>query len=205
MPPSPSKPRSGSPRNHHTRFAGRKARKPRSAQPAVQRPALARPRGEPVALDDTDRRLLATLQHSARITNAELADACHLSPSPCWRRVQALEASGVISRYVTLLDPRRVGLPVSVFVEVSLSAQIETILEPFESAVARRPEVMECYQMTGSFDYLLRVVVPDLDAYETFLRSHLTRIPGVASIRSSFALRAVKYRTELPLEHLGAE
>jgi Lrp/AsnC family leucine-responsive transcriptional regulator len=157
------------------------------------------------ALDAIDRRILATLQHSARITNAELAEACHLSASPCWRRVQALEASGVISRYVALLDPRRVGLPVSVFVEVSLSSQTEAVLEPFETAIAKRPEVMECYQMTGSFDYLLRIVVRDLDSYETFLRSHLTRIPGVASIRSSFALRAVKYRTELPLEHLNRD
>jgi len=156
-------------------------------------------------LDAIDRRILAMLQHGARITNAELADRCHLSPSPCWRRVQVLEGSGVISRYVALLDPRKVGLPVSVFVEVSLSSQTEALLEPFETAIVKRPEVMECYQMTGSFDYLLRVVVPDLDAYETFLRSHLTRVPGVASIRSSFALRAIKYRTELPLEHLDEE
>jgi DNA-binding Lrp family transcriptional regulator len=159
----------------------------------------------PHALDALDRRILASLQHSARITNAELAERCHLSASPCWRRVQALEDGGVISRYVALLDPRKVGLPVSVFVEVSLASQTESVLEPFETAIAKRPEVMECYQMTGSFDYLLRVVVPDLDAYEIFLRSHLTRIPGVASIRSSFALRAVKYRTELPLEHLAGE
>jgi len=155
--------------------------------------------------DAIDRRILMELQKSARISNAQLAERCHISPSPCWRRVQALERSGVISRHVTLVDPRRVGLPVSVFVEVSLAAQTESVLEPFEAAVAKRPEVMECYQMTGSFDYLLRVVVPDLDSYERFLRAHLTRVPGVASIRSSFALRAVKYRTELPLNHLESE
>src|SRR5271170_2326022 len=99
-------------------------------------------------LDAIDRRILIELQQSARMTNAQLAERCHISPSPCWRRVQTLEKSGVISRYVTLLDPRRVGLPVSVFVEVSLSAQTESLLEPFETAVSKRPEVMECYQMT---------------------------------------------------------
>jgi len=156
-------------------------------------------------LDAIDRRILIELQQSARMTNAQLAERCHISPSPCWRRVQALEKDGVISRYVTLVDPRRVGLPVSVFVEVSLSAQTESLLEPFETAISKRPEVMECYQMTGSFDYLLRIVVPDLDSYEQFLRAHLTRVPGVASIRSSFALRAIKYRTELPLEHLAED
>ena len=159
------------------------------------------PRGE---LDAIDRRILGQLQQNARLSNAELAERCRLSPSPCWRRVRALEEAGVIARYVTLVDPARIGLAVSVFVSVSLATQVESALEAFESAIARRPEVMECYLMTGDADYLLRVVVPDLAAYEQFLMRHLTRVPGIANIRSSFALRPVKYRTDLPLGHLDA-
>jgi Lrp/AsnC family transcriptional regulator, leucine-responsive regulatory protein len=150
-------------------------------------------------LDDVDRRILPHLQQNARLSIAELADRVGLSPSPCWRRVRALEAAGVIDRYVTLVNPTAVGLPVSVFISVSLERQIEAALETFEAAVLKRPEVMECYLMTGDADYLLRVVVPDLSAYERFLMDHLTRIPGIASIKSSFALRSVKYRTDLPI------
>jgi DNA-binding Lrp family transcriptional regulator len=150
-------------------------------------------------LDQIDRRILAELQQNARLSNTELAERAGVSASPCWRRVRRLEAAGVIERYVTLLNPGRLGLSVSVFVQVSLATQIERALEVFESAVMARPEVMECYLMTGDADYLLRVVVADLGAYERFLMDHLTRIPGVANIRSSFALRSVKYRTDLPL------
>ena len=152
------------------------------------------------ALDAIDRRILVLLQANARLTNAELAEQVGISPSPCWRRVRALEEAGVIARYVTLLSPEVAGLPVSVFVSVSLEKQIEPALEVFQRAVRARPEVMECYLMTGDSDYLLRVVVSDLAAYERFLMDHLTRIPGVASIRSSFALKQVKYSTALPLE-----
>ena len=151
-------------------------------------------------LDAIDRRILVLLQANARLTNAELAEQVGISPSPCWRRVRALEEAGVIARYVTLLSPEVAGLPVSVFVSVSLEKQIEPALEVFQRAVRARPEVMECYLMTGDSDYLLRVVVSDLAAYERFLMDHLTRIPGVASIRSSFALKQVKYSTALPLE-----
>jgi Lrp/AsnC family transcriptional regulator, leucine-responsive regulatory protein len=151
------------------------------------------------ALDDIDRRILARLQDNARLTNVELAEAVGLSPSPCLRRVRDLEGSGVIRRYVALLDPATVGLPVSVFVNVTLERQIEAALERFEAAILKRPEVMECYLMTGDADYLLRVVTADLSAYERFLVEHLTRVPGVASIKSSFALKQVKYRTALPL------
>lgn len=150
-------------------------------------------------LDDIDRRILAALQENARISNVELADKVGVSPSPCWRRVRDLEQKGVIARYVTLLEPARIGLPVSVFVQVSLERQVEAALETFESAVADWPEVMECYLMTGDADYLLRVVVADLDAYHRFLVDQLTRVPGVASIKSSFALKQVKYGTALPL------
>lgn len=152
-----------------------------------------------VRLDEIDSRILLHLQQNARLSIAELAGKVGLSPSPCWRRVHAMEQSRVIDRYVTLVNPRAIGLPVSVFVNVSLEKQVEPALETFEAAVLRRPEVMECYLMTGDADYLLRVVVPDLDAYERFLMDHLTRIPGIASIKSSFALRSVKYRTDLPI------
>ncbi|MCR6633068.1 MAG: Lrp/AsnC family transcriptional regulator [Magnetospirillum sp.] len=152
------------------------------------------------AMDAIDRRILTELQRNGRISNADLAQAVGLSPSPCLRRVKALEEAGTIRTYVALLDPEAVGLPVSVFVHVTLERQVEERLDAFEVAITRRPEVLECYLMTGEADYLLRVVVPDLGAYERFLKDHLTRIPGVASIKSSFALKQVRYNTALPLE-----
>ena len=152
------------------------------------------------ALDAIDRKILTALQEDARLPNVELARAVGLSPSPCLRRVKALEAAGVIRRFATLVDQAAVGLPVSVFVSVSLERQVESALEVFEAAIQRRPEVMECYLMTGTADYLLRIVLPDLAAYERFLKDHLTRIPGVRSIQSSFALKQVAYRTALPLD-----
>ena len=129
-------------------------------------------------LDAVDRRILVVLQEHARISNVDLAEQVGISPSPCWRRVKTL---------------------VSVFIQVTLERQIETALETFEQTVLARPEVMECYLMTGDSDYLLRVVVADLSAYERFLMDHLTRLNGVASIKSSFALKQVKYGTALPL------
>ena len=150
-------------------------------------------------LDAIDRRILARLQDDARVANVELSEAVGLSPAPCLRRVRALEESGVIRKHVTLLDPAAVGLPVSVFVNVSLERQIEKALQRFEGAILTRPEVMECYLMTGDADYLLRVVCADLAAYERFLLDHLTQIPGVSAIRSSFALKQVKYSTALPV------
>ena len=105
-------------------------------------------------------------------------------------------------KYATILEPKVIGLPVSVFVSITLEKQVEDWLERFESALQDRPEVMECYLMTGEFDYLLRVVVPDLEAYEKFVLEHLTRIPGIAGIKSSFALKQVQYKTALPLGHL---
>jgi Lrp/AsnC family transcriptional regulator, leucine-responsive regulatory protein len=151
-------------------------------------------------LDAIDRRILRHLQDNARLTNVELAEKVGISSSPCWRRVRALEESGVIARYVTLIDAVAAGMPISVFINVSLEKQIEPALQRFEKAVRGRPEILECYLMTGDADYLLRVVMPDLGAYERFLLEHLTRIPGVASIRSSFALKQVKYSTALPFD-----
>ena len=152
--------------------------------------------------DAIDRRILEVIQEEARISNAELAARVGLSPSPCWRRVRALEDAAVIRRYVTLVDAQAIGLPINVFATVTLEKQVERALERFERAVAERPEVMECYLMTGEFDYLLRIMVPSLGAYERFLMDHLTRIEGIASIKSSFALKQVRYKTALPLAHI---
>jgi DNA-binding Lrp family transcriptional regulator len=150
-------------------------------------------------LDAIDWRILGLLQGDARMANVELAKAVGLSPSPCLNRVRALEEAGYIGRYVTLLDALRVGLKVSVFIQVTLERQIEPALETFEKAIRGRPEVMECYLMTGDADYLLRVVVPDIQVLEDFILNFLSRVPGVGNIKSSFALKQVKYQTALPL------
>ena len=147
---------------------------------------------------------LRTCTRNGRATNVELASQVGLSPSPCLRRVRDLENSGVIRQYVALLEPSSVGIGVSVFAQVSLERQIEVMLDAFEEAVRARPEVVECYLMTGNHDYLLRIVVPDLNAYRIFVLDHLSKAPGVANIRSSFALKQVKYSTALPLDHVQA-
>jgi len=152
-----------------------------------------------IELDAIDQRILGRLQGNARLSNVDLADEVGLSPSPCLRRVRALEEAGVITGYAALVDQEAVGLPVSVFIMVTLERQIEHALEEFESKVRALPEVMECYLMTGDSDYLLRVVTRDLQAYERFLMRHLTKFPGVSSIKSSFALKQVVYRTALPV------
>jgi Lrp/AsnC family leucine-responsive transcriptional regulator len=151
------------------------------------------------ALNEIDFKILKSLQTNARLTNVELSEHINLSQSPCLRRVRNMEASGVIKRYVALVDQKAVGLSVSVFVNVRLEKQIERALETFEETVQNWPEVMECYLMTGDSDYLLRVVASDLAAYERFLMDKLTRVPGVASINSSFALKQVTYKTALPI------
>lgn len=150
-------------------------------------------------LDPIDRKIVAELQKNARISNVELADAVGLSPSPCLRRVRTLEEAGVIKGYVALVDPTVIGMQMNIFVRIGLERQNEEILDKFEKAVLDRPEVMECYLMSGDTDYHLRIVVPDLESYEQFLKNHLTRIPGISSIKSSFALKQVAYRTALPL------
>ena len=150
-------------------------------------------------MDTIDFRILERLQQDARISNVELARAVNLSPSPCLARVRALERDSVIERYVTLLDAKKLGLTVSVLVQVTLEKQIEPALEAFEKAVRDRPEVMECYLMTGDADYLLRVLVADVPAFERFILDFLSRVPGVGNIKSSFALKQVKYQTALPL------
>lgn len=152
-----------------------------------------------ITLDDTDIRLLRILQENARLSNVELAERVGLSASPCLRRMRQLEDSGVIKGYMTLIDQNVIGLPVSVFISVTLKEQSERALDEFEGRIRALPEVMECYLMTGTADYLLRVVTADLAAYERFLKEHLTRIPAIASIQSSFALKQVSFRTALPL------
>ena len=153
-----------------------------------------------IQLDTFDRRILDQLQRNGRISNVDLAKAIGLSPSPCLRRVRDLEKSGVIDRYAAILNQGSAGLSLSVFVQVTLERQVESALDTFERVIAERPEVMEAYLMTGDADYLLRIVVPGVAEYEAFLKDHLTRIPGVASIKSSFALNRVKYETALPLQ-----
>jgi Lrp/AsnC family leucine-responsive transcriptional regulator len=151
------------------------------------------------SLNEIDLKILSHLQNNARLTNVELSEHIHLSQSPCLRRVRNMESSGIIQGYVALVDQNAVGLPVSVFVNVRLEKQIERALEKFEEIVQDWSEVMECYLMTGDSDYLLRVVASDLAAYERFLMDKLTRVPGVASINSSFALKQVTYKTALPI------
>ncbi len=149
-------------------------------------------------LDEIDIRILQYLQADARLSNVELARRVHLSPSACLTRVKALEG-GVIRQYVSLVNPQAVGLGVSVFLQISLESQVRAALDRFENAVRDRPAVLECYAMTGAWDYLLRVVLPDIEALEKFLGSELSRIPGISRIQTSFALKQVKYETALPL------
>ncbi|WP_457107006.1 Lrp/AsnC family transcriptional regulator [Methylobacterium sp. P5_C11] len=154
-------------------------------------------------LDAASLRILECLQQDSEISIAELAERVGLSTSPCWRRVNDLKEAGIIRGCVAVVDPLSVGLAVNVFVHVSLEKQTQVALRAFDEAVRSRPEVMECYLMSGEADYMLRVVVEDLGQYQKLVLDHLTRIPGVANIRSSFALGQVKYTTALPLAHLS--
>ena len=149
-------------------------------------------------LDRYDYAILRLLQEDARMTNAALAARVSLSESACLRRVRALEESGLIEGYTALVDQERAGFPVNVFVSITLDRQSRTGLEAFESAVRRIPEVMECYLMTGEHDYLLRLVVADLADFERIHNQHLTRLPSVARVHSSFAMRTVTRSRSLP-------
>ncbi|MBC5765050.1 Lrp/AsnC family transcriptional regulator [Ramlibacter albus] len=150
-------------------------------------------------LDAVDLRILAELQQDGGLTNVELARRVHLSPSPCLVRVKALEAAGVIERYVALANAKSLGLGLNVFINISLKEQSKSALAEFEQRIAEHDEVMECYLMTGESDYLIRVVVSDMAALERFILEQLTPIPGIEKIRSSFALKQVRYKTALPL------
>ena len=149
--------------------------------------------------DAIDLRILAELQQDGSLSNVELARRIHLSPSPCLARVRALEAAGVIERYVALTSAKLLGLGLNVFISISLKSQAKEALAAFEQRIAEHDEVMECYLMTGDSDYLIRVAVPDIAALERFILEQLTPIPGIEKIRSSFALKQVRYKTALPL------
>ena len=150
-------------------------------------------------LDSVDLRILRELQQDGSLTNVELARRVHLSPSPCLARVKALEADGVIRQYVALADPKVLGLGLNVFISISLKEQSREKLAAFERRIAEHDEVMECYLMTGDSDYLIRVAVADIAALERFILNQLTPIAGIEKIRSSFALKQVRYKTALPL------
>ena len=152
-----------------------------------------------MTLDATDRRILTALQKSGRMSNSDLSEKVNLSPSACHRRVQRLEADGYIRDYVALLDARKMNVPTTVFVEITLQGQADEVLEAFEKAVARIPDVLECHLMAGSADYLLKVVAENTEDFARIHRQYLARLPGVAQMQSSFALRTVFKTTALPV------
>ena len=153
-----------------------------------------------MTLDKYDKLILDALQKDGRISNVQLAQQVSLSESACLRRVRALEESGMIRDYVALLSQNAAGLPGNVFVHIGLQREVESELAAFEDAVRNIPEVMECYLMSGEFDYLLRVVVADMADFERIHKTELTRLPGVARVNSSFAIRTVQRKTKLPLK-----
>ncbi|WP_171100812.1 MULTISPECIES: Lrp/AsnC family transcriptional regulator [unclassified Ruegeria] len=152
-----------------------------------------------MSLDATDRKILAALQVKGRMSNAELSEKANLSPSACHRRVQRLESEGYIRDYVALLNARKMGVPTTVFVEITLQGQAEEVLEAFEKSVARIPDVLECHLMAGTADYILKVVAENTEDFARIHRQYLSRLPGVAQMQSSFALRTVFKTTALPV------
>ena len=150
-------------------------------------------------LDNFDKQLLSTLQKDGRISNVELAETANLSESACLRRVRALEEKGFIDRFVALLDQKRVGLTDTVFVHIVLKREEKSELLAFEEAVKEIPEILECYLMTGEFDYLLHIVVANMADFERLHNDSLTQLPGVSRVNSSFAIRTVQKTTQLPL------
>lgn len=150
-------------------------------------------------LDTIDRSILRALQINGRMSNSELSEAVNLSPSACHRRVHRLEGEGYIRGYVALLDARKLGVPTTVYVEIKLQAQADEVLEAFEKSVARIPNVQECHLMAGTADYILKIVAEDTDDFARIHRQYLTRLPGVAQMQSSFALRTVCRTTALPV------
>ncbi|MGX9356419.1 Lrp/AsnC family transcriptional regulator [Roseobacteraceae bacterium S113] len=150
-------------------------------------------------LDPTDRRILMVLQKQGRMSNAELSERVNLSASACHRRVQRLESEGIIRTYVAMLDPRKIGLPTTVFVDITLSGQSDEVLDAFEKAVARIPNVLECHLMAGTADYILKIVAEDTEDFARIHRQYLARLPGVTQMQSSFALRTVFKTTALPV------
>ncbi len=152
------------------------------------------------ALDRIDIKILNELQQNASLTNVELASRVNLSPSPCLARVRTLEKLGVIDRRIAVLDPAVVGIGVTAFIQVRLEKQVQLSLENFTRSIDRLSQVMECYLMTGDSDYLLRVMVSDIEALEDLIVNKLSRIPGVTSIRSNLALKRISHKTVLPID-----
>ncbi|MEM8772713.1 MAG: Lrp/AsnC family transcriptional regulator [Pseudomonadota bacterium] len=150
-------------------------------------------------MDQIDHKILRYLQENARMTNAELADKVGLSPTPCLRRLRRLEADGIIKGYHTEIDREALGVNVTVIILVKLEREDDKTLREFEAAIKSRSEVMECYLVTGKFDYFIRVVVPSLAAYETFLSETMLRMPNIATVESSFTLREVERKVVMPL------
>ncbi|MGC8518338.1 MAG: Lrp/AsnC family transcriptional regulator [Steroidobacteraceae bacterium] len=153
----------------------------------------------PRPLDRIDRRILATLQLEARITNQDLAKRVGLSPAPCWRRLKRLESEGIIDGYATLLSASAIGLPILAYAQVSLENHHAETVAAFDRLVRDRPEVLECHSMSGTNDYLLRIVAASMEAYEHFLSTHLLQQAAVRSVNTSFVLRTKKFTTQLPL------
>ena len=156
-------------------------------------------------LDLIDIKILNELQKDSSLSNVELAKRVHLSPSPCLMRVKTLKENGVIRNYVALADPKLLGLGLNVFISISLKEQSKESLALFEKRLSQHDEVMECYLMTGDSDYLIRVAVADMGALEKFILEQLTPIPGIEKIRSSFALKQVRYKTARPLPKSGID
>ncbi len=152
-----------------------------------------------MTIEGMDRAILNVLQKQGRLSKADLAELVNLSPSFCHRRVQRLEKDDFIRQYVALLDARKIGLPKTVFVEIRLSVQADEVLENFEKAVALFPDVLECHLMAGTADYILKVVAENTEDFARIYRQYLTRLPRVAQIQSSFALRTVFKTTALPV------
>ena len=148
-------------------------------------------------LDATDRRILGVLQKEGRITNADLSERVNLSPSACHRRVQRLEEDGFIAAYVALLDTRKMGRPTTVYVEITLQGQADDLLDAFEQAVAKVPDILECHLMAGTADYLIKIMAEDTEDFARIHRQFLSRLPGVRQMQSSFALRTVVKTTAI--------
>ena len=153
-----------------------------------------------INLSEIDRKILNVIQRDASITNAELAERVGLSAAPCWRRIKRLEEKGIISKRVGILDTKALGLNITAFANVKLSHIQEDALEEFEAEITKFDEVTECYTISGSMDFLLRIVTENMQSYESFLRKKLLRLPMVSEVNSHFAVTQVKYTTAVPLE-----
>lgn len=150
-------------------------------------------------MDNLDKKILNTLQKDGRITNQNLADTVGISPAACWRRTKAMEKNGLIKKYMALVDAKLAGHGLCVFVNISLTRHSKANAEEFSKAAQMRAEVQECYAVTGDADFMLRVMVPDIEAYDKFLEEFLFTLEGISQVRSNFALREIKYDTSVPL------